>query len=102
VDRKSVGSLGSRTWQVSLSIPSNLKGPVHLPLRPVLPSLQTSTGAFIGVSWMGVTDGPFRWFKALLTCFWALILEISSIAFLIAAAHWVTVRVGGSRSVILG
>jgi hypothetical protein len=34
-------------------------GPVHFPLRPGLPSLQTRTGEFTGVSWIAVTDGPF-------------------------------------------
>ena len=36
---KSIGPLGSYTLYISLSIPSSLNKPVHLPLYPVLPSL---------------------------------------------------------------
>jgi hypothetical protein len=75
-------------------------GPVYFPLRPVLPSLQTRTGEFTGVSWIAVTDGPFRWFKTSFTCFVAWMRESSSMAFFIARARWVVEAVGGSNSVI--
>jgi len=57
---KSVGPLGSYTLHISLSIPSNLNGPVHLPLCPVLPSRHISTSELRGRLWIMVTDRPFR------------------------------------------
>src|SRR6266704_1333079 len=86
---KSVGPLGNCTLYVSPSIPSNLNGPVHLLLCLVLPSCYTSTSKLRGRSWIVVTDRPFRWFSASLTCFLALILAISSIAFFMAAARYI-------------
>jgi len=99
---KSVGPLGSCILYISPSIPSSLNGPVHLPLCPVLPSRHTSTSELRGRSWIVVTDRPFRWFSASSTCFFALILAISSIAFFIAAARCVIEGAGGSISLIQG
>ena len=47
-----------------------------------------------------VTNGPFRWFSALLTYFLALILAISSIAFFIAAAYYIIDGANGLNSFI--
>jgi len=47
-----------------------------------------------------VIDGPFCWFSILLTCFFALILIISFIAFLIAAAHYIIEGAGRSSLLI--
>jgi len=84
---KSVGPLGNYTLHVSLSIPSNLNGLVHLPLCPVLSLHHISISKLRGRLWIVVIDGPFCWFNALLTYFFALILVISSIAFFMAATY---------------
>jgi hypothetical protein len=42
-----------------------------------------------------VIDGPFRWFSASLTYFFALILTISSITFFIAVARYIIEGAGG-------
>jgi hypothetical protein len=47
-------------------------------------------------------DGPFRWFNASLTCHFALIFNMSSIAFLIANVHYVMEGAGGSSLLIQG
>ena len=92
--------LGYRySLHVSPLILSNLNGLVHLPLCLVLPSRHTSTSELRGRLWIMVTDRPFRWFSASSTCFFALILVISSIAFFIAAARYVIE--GASRSSLL-
>ena len=99
-NRKSVGPPGSLTEHVSRYIPRRGKGPVHFPLWPAFPSLYTSTGEFNGTLQIGITDSPFHWLRASLTCLVARILEISAIAHLIAIARCVIVSVGGSNSVI--
>ena len=97
---KSVGPLGNCTLHVSLLIPSNLNKPVHLPLCPVLPSCYMSTSKLRGRLWIVVTDRPFHWFNALLTCFLALILAISSIAFFITAVCYIINGANGLNSFI--
>jgi len=97
---KLVGPLGSYTLYVSPLIPRNLDGLVHLPLCLVLPSRYISTSELRGRLWIVVTDGPFRWFSVLSTCFFALILIISSIAFFIAAARCVIESASRSSSLI--
>ena len=97
---KLVGPLGSYTLYISLIILSNLNRPVYLPLCLVLPSHYISISKLREKSWIVVTDGPFRWFSALLTCFFALILAISSIAFFMAAAYYIINGVGRSSLLI--
>jgi len=97
---KSVGPLGSYTLHISPSIPSNLNGPVYLPLCPILPLRHISTSKLRGRSWIMVTDRPFRWFSALSTYFFTLILTISSITFFIAAARYIIEGAGRSSSLI--
>jgi len=99
---KLVGLLGSYTLYISLLILSNLNRLVYLPLYPVLPLHYTSTSELRGRLWIVVTDGPFYWFSALLTYFFALILAISSIAFFIAAACCVIEGTSGLSSLIQG
>ena len=96
---KLVGPLGSYILYVSPLIPSNLNRPVYLPLCLVLPLRYTSTSKLRGRLQIVVTDRPFRQFNTLLTCFFTLILAISSIAFCIAAACCVIE--GASRSSLL-
>jgi len=84
---KLVGPLGSYTLYISPLILSNLNRLVYLLLCLVLPLRYISTSKLRGRLWIIVTDGLFCWFSALLTCFFALILTISSIAFFIAAAY---------------
>ena len=86
---KLVGPLGSYILHVSPLILSNLNRLVHLPLCPVLPLRYISTSELRGRLWIVVIDGPFCWFSILLTCFFTLILTISSIAFFIAAARYI-------------
>ena len=86
---KLIGSLGSCTLYISPLIPSSLNGLVHLLLCLVLPFCYINTSKLRGRSWIVVTDGPFRWFNALLTYFFALILTISSIAFFMAATCYI-------------
>ena len=86
---KLVGLLGSCTLHVFPSIPSNLNRPVYLPLYLVLSSHYISISELRGRSWIIVTDGPFYQFSTLLTYFFALILEISFIAFFMAAACYI-------------
>jgi len=83
---KLVGLLGSYTLYISPLILSNLNRLVYLLLCLVLPLRHMSTSELRGRLWIVVTDGPFYWFSALLTCFFTLILVISSITFFIAAA----------------
>jgi len=97
---KSVGLLGSYTLYISPLILSNLNRLVHLLLCLVLPLRHISMSELRGRSWIIVTDGPFRWFSALLTYFFALILAISSIAFFIAAARCVIEGAGRLSSLI--
>jgi len=97
---KSVGLLGSYILYISPSILSSLNRLVYLPLCPVLPLRHTSTSKLRGRLWIVVIDGPFCWFSALLTCFFALIFTISSIAFFMAAARCVIEGAGGSISLI--
>ena len=97
---KSVGLLGSYTLYISLSIPSNLNRLVYLPLCPVLPSRHISTSKLRGRSQIIVIDRPFHQFSISLTCFFALILTISSIAFFIATARYIIEGAGGSSSLI--
>jgi len=47
-----------------------------------------------------VIDRLFCWFNILLTCFFALILTISSIAFFIAAARYIIEGAGRLSSLI--
>ena len=49
-----------------------------------------------------VIDGPFYWFSVLLTCFFALIFNISSIAFFMAAACYIIEGASGSSLLIQG
>jgi len=97
---KLVGLLGSYILYISLSILSSLNGPVYLLLCLVLPSRYISTSKLRGRLWIIVTDGPFYWFSTSLTCFFALILAISSIAFFIAAACYIIEGAGGLSSPI--
>jgi len=97
---KSVGPLGSYILYISPLIPSNLNRPVHLPLCPVLPLRYISTSKLRGRLWIMVIDGPFYWFSVLLTCFFALILTISSIAFFIAATRYIIKGTGRLSSLI--
>ena len=92
---KSVGPLGYCTLYISPLILSNLNRPVYLSLCPVLPLCYISMFKLRGRLWIIVTDGPFRWFSALLTCFLALIFVISSIAFFIAAAYYIIDSISG-------
>ena len=92
---KSVGLLGSYILYISLSIPSSLNRPVHLPLYLVLPSRHTSIFKLRGRLQIIVTDRPFYQFSVLLTYFFTLILTISSIAFFIAAARCIIEGAGG-------
>ncbi len=86
---KLVGPLSNYTLYISLPILSNLNRPVYLPLCLVLPFCYISMSKLRGRSWIVVMDGPFYWFSALLTCFFALIFIISSIAFFIATAYYI-------------
>ena len=86
---KLVGPLGSCTLYVSLLILSNLNGPVYLPLCLVLPLYYISMFKLRGRLWIMVIDRLFCWFSALLTCFFALILAISSIAFFMAVTCYI-------------
>jgi hypothetical protein len=97
---KSVGLFINCTLHVSLSIPSNLYRPVHLPLCLVLPLCYMSMSKLGGRSWIVVIDGPFRWFSALLTCFFVLILMISSIAFFMAVIYYIVDNASGLNSLI--
>jgi len=56
---KLVGPLGSYILYISLLIPSNLNGLVHLLLYPVLPLRYISTSELRGRLWIIVTDGLF-------------------------------------------
>jgi len=86
---KLVGLLGSYILYISPLIPSSLNRLVYLPLYLVLPLRHISTSKLRGRLWIIVTDRPFCWFNTLLTCFFTLILTISSITFFIAAARYV-------------
>jgi len=97
---KSVGPLGSCTLHVSLSIPSNLNGLVHLPLCLVLSLYYISIFELRGRSWIVVINRPFHWFNALLTYFLALIFAISSIAFFMAAIYCIIDNTSGSSLLI--
>jgi len=97
---KSVGPLGSYILYISLLIPSNLNRLVYLPLCLVLPSRHISTSKLRGRLWIMVIDRLFYWFSASLTCFFALILAISSITFFIAAARYIIEGAGRSSSLI--
>ena len=92
---KSVGLLGSYTLHISLLILSSLNRPVYLPLCLILPSRYISTSKLRGRLQIIVMDGLFCWFSILLTCFFALILTISSIAFFMAAAYCVVDSASG-------
>ena len=94
---KSVGPLGSYTLYISPLILSNLNGLVYLPLCLVLPLRYISTSKLRGRLQIVVTDGLFYQFSILLTCFFALILAISSIAFFIAAACYIIEGAGCQR-----
>ena len=86
---KLVGPLRSYTLYISLLILGNLNGLVHLPLCLVLPSCYISISKLRGRSWIIVIDKPFYWFSISLIYFFALIFNISSIAFFIAAACYI-------------
>ena len=96
---KSVGLLGSYTLHISPLILSSLNRLVYLPLCLVLPLRYISISKLRGRLWIVVTDGPFYWFIALSTYFFALILAISSIAFFIATACYIIE--GASRLILL-
>jgi len=97
---KLVGPLGSYILYISLLILSSLNRLVYLPLYLVLPLRYMSISKLRGRLWIMVTDGPFYWFSVLLTCFFTLILTISSIAFFIAAACYIIEGVSGLSSPI--
>ena len=99
---KLVDLLGSYILYISPSILSNLNRLVHLPLYLVLSLRYISTSKLRGRLQIVVTDGPFYQFSVLSTCFFTLILAISSITFFMAAARWVIEGVGRLSSLIQG
>ena len=81
---------------------TSLYGPFYVPAWPVLPSRYTRTSKFRSSSWTLVVFGPFRLLRAVITCRFALIFWSSVIAFLIAAACYVTIGASELYLVIQG